>query len=85
MVASLPEGARIIHMNEETEQYIAALETALAAAIVDLYSNHAEACVATFTQTELMAVLAHVQTLAEDATLEQLYAEALHHSHCNIK
>jgi hypothetical protein len=71
-------------MNEETEQYIAALETALAAAIVDLYSNHAESCVATFTQTELMAVLARVQTLAEDATLEQLYAEALHHCCCNI-
>lgn len=71
-------------MNEEAQQYIAALENALAAAIVDLYSNHAEACVATFSQLELMAALKQVQNLAEDATLEQLYADALRHHCCNI-
>lgn len=67
-----------------TTEYIAALENALAAAIVDLYSNHAEACVATFTQPELMAALKQVQALPEDATLEQLYADALRHHCCNI-
>lgn len=73
-----------IPMNEETQQYIDALENALAAAIVDLYSNHKEDCIATFSQMELLASLAHVQTLAEDATVEQLYADALRHCCCSL-
>lgn len=71
-------------MNEETQQYIAALENALAAAIVDLYSTDAAACFATFSRLEMTASLARVQNLAEDATVEQLYADALRHCCCNI-
>lgn len=71
-------------MDDATKQYIATLENVLAAAIVDMYTTHTEACVATFTRPELMAALHQVQALPEDAAVEQLYADALRHPCCNI-
>lgn len=66
-------------MNQQLDEYIAALENALCAAIVTLYSTHQQDCIETFTHQELVAVLEHTQDLAPDVELEQLYAIALRH------
>lgn len=61
--------------------YVAALEDALYAAIVTLYSTHKEDCVNTFTFDELSMVVDKTQNMPAGTRLEHIYATALRHPH----
>lgn len=61
--------------------YVAALENALYAAIVALYSTHKEDCVNTFSFDELSMVVDKTQHMPAGTRLEHIYAEALRYPH----
>lgn len=61
--------------------YVVALENALYAAIVCLYSTHKEDCVNTFTFDELSAVVDRTRSMPAGTKLEDIYAKALRHPH----
>ena len=61
--------------------YVAALENALYAAIVTLYSTHKADCVNTFTFDELSMVVDKTRNMASGTRLENIYAEALRYPH----
>ena len=57
--------------------YVAALEDALAAAIVSLYSTDREDCLRTFHLDELEGALERTQAITAETRLEDVYAKAL--------
>jgi hypothetical protein len=61
--------------------YVAALEDALYAAIVTLYSTHKEDCVNSFSFDELSMVVDKTRNMPAGTRLEHIYAKALRHPH----
>ena len=61
--------------------YVAALENALYAAIITLYSTHKEDCVNTFSFNELSMVVDKTRNMPAGTRLEHIYAKALRHPH----
>lgn len=61
--------------------YVAALEDALAAAIVSLYSTDKEDCVNTFNFDELSMVVDKTRNMPAGTRLEHIYAKALRYPH----
>lgn len=68
---------------EPVAGYVAALEAALYAAIVALYSTHKEDCVNTFSFDELSMVVDKTQHMPAGTRLEHIYAEALRYPHAH--
>jgi len=57
--------------------YVSALEDALAAAIVSLYTTDKEDCLRTFHLDELEGALERTQAITAETRLEDVYAKAL--------